>query len=992
MTFTVNTTHDTWASTCMTPGTVCSLRAAVFEANMVENSTTDPMTLPVTIDVPAGTYDLSTNSYFTGTTHLTALVVTAADGVVIKGAGQNSTIIDNITGTDRVFSVGDETSTFGSLDLETLTVSGGSANYTTKTYCDDTTNTGTGGNIIVCGITNALVLNHVTVRDGRAWDGGGILVKDGSLLLETSTVSNNKAVAPTSTNTAAGGGITVWNGNIVSKNSNIDGNSVTAAPTRDVYGGGVYVTYNSSFTATGGSISHNIASTYADAYGGGIYVESNSTAELASIKLTGVTLDDNSAVSKTQATSGYGGAIYCDGSCGPISTSTFDGNFATGEYAAGGAIDMTNTAESAIFTNDVFSTNDAYGTDDYAVGGAIALTTDNVFSVTLTHVTMTNNGAYTYDDDYAEGGAVYVTGTTVSLIVRDSVLTGNVSLSTTTDASGGAIYFTSTTATLIITGSEISTNSTETTDETQYGAGIYAYSTGSVVLTDDTLSHNTEYFATGGYWGYGVAAYVTATALFMTGDTVSNNNGAGEGTVYVDAQMVSITSTTFADNTLGTSYDTYSYGVALETTVENETITNSTFVGNTSSKVEYGYGAIYADNTYLTMSGDTISGNEGYDPGFYWEEGSNTLADSVLSDNLSTDTSTGGIYLGKQYNCDTTSDTFVSLGGNYFGNYTLATTGYTCARPAATDTEGTDPMLAPLANNGGSVETAAPENGSALIGNGGTNCPATDAVGNVRPEGDCTVGALQVTAANGYVQVGADGGVFANNVPFKGSEGGAGLTSPVVGVAATPAHLGYFEVTAAGAVYAFGNAVNDGTLSGHALNKPIVGIAATPDGLGYYLVASDGGIFAYGDAQFHGSTGSMVLNSPIVGIATDKTGGGYWEVASDGGVFTFGNAQFKGSMGGSHLNKPIVGIAASTTTDGYWLVASDGGIFAFDAPFLGSMGGTTLVKPVVGIIATNTGEGYWEVASDGGVFSFGDAQFKGSEGGMTLNAPIVGIA
>src|SRR2546422_7423313 len=37
------------------------------------------------------------------------------------------------------------------------------------------------------------------------------------------------------------------------------------------------------------------------------------------------------------------------------------------------------------------------------------------------------------------------------------------------------------------------------------------------------------------------------------------------------------------------------------------------------------------------------------------------------------------------------------------------------------------------------------------------------------------------------------------------------------------------------------------------LNNPIVGMAATPTGKGYWLVASDGGIFAFGDAVFQGS-------------------------------------------------------------------------------------------------------------------------------------------
>ena len=80
-----------------------------------------------------------------------------------------------------------------------------------------------------------------------------------------------------------------------------------------------------------------------------------------------------------------------------------------------------------------------------------------------------------------------------------------------------------------------------------------------------------------------------------------------------------------------------------------------------------------------------------------------------------------------------------------------------------------------------------------------------------------------------------------------------------------------------------------------ALSSPIVGMAATPAGKGYWEVASDGGVFSFGDATFYGSMGGTPLNQPIVGMAATSDGKGYWEVASDGGVFSFGDATFYGS-------------------------------------------------------------------------------------------------
>src|SRR4051812_6554402 len=87
----------------------------------------------------------------------------------------------------------------------------------------------------------------------------------------------------------------------------------------------------------------------------------------------------------------------------------------------------------------------------------------------------------------------------------------------------------------------------------------------------------------------------------------------------------------------------------------------------------------------------------------------------------------------------------------------------------------------------------------------------------------------------------------------------------VLGIGAQLASSAPAGAEAAGTVHAFGGAPSLGAPNSQ-LNAPIVGIAATHSHNGYWLLAADGGIFSYGDAHFYGSTGAMYLNQPIVGI------------------------------------------------------------------------------------------------------------------------------
>ncbi len=106
---------------------------------------------------------------------------------------------------------------------------------------------------------------------------------------------------------------------------------------------------------------------------------------------------------------------------------------------------------------------------------------------------------------------------------------------------------------------------------------------------------------------------------------------------------------------------------------------------------------------------------------------------------------------------------------------------------------------------------------------------------------------------------------------------------------------GYWLMSAAGQVSAFGDARNQGSLhTRHA--GTVVGMAASPTNRGYDLVTSEGRVFVFGDARFWGDATNLYLAAPVTAIALAPGRRGYWLVAADGGVFTYGESRFYGGQ------------------------------------------------------------------------------------------------
>ncbi len=233
----------------------------------------------------------------------------------------------------------------------------------------------------------------------------------------------------------------------------------------------------------------------------------------------------------------------------------------------------------------------------------------------------------------------------------------------------------------------------------------------------------------------------------------------------------------------------------------------------------------------------------------------------------------------------------------------------------------------------------------------------------------------------------------ARGAQFYGSASDRAITHAIVAMASNPGGDGYWLVTSAGRVYAFGNAAHRGDMNGKSIHAPIVDIVPTPSGGGYWLIGSDGGVYDFGNAPWRGSMREKGISAPIVAGASSTTGNGYWLFGRNGAVYNLGDAQWYGSMRQKGVSAPVVDGAATKSGGGYWMVGSNGAVYNIgDARWYGSMSRTRTNGSVVDIARTPSGDGYWLVSTGGSIYHFGDATWRGSMGGQLMLSKVASIA
>ncbi|NEO87809.1 MAG: CHAT domain-containing protein, partial [Spirulina sp. SIO3F2] len=411
----------------------------------------------------------------------------------------------------------------------------------------------------------------------------------------------------------------------------------------------------------------------------------------------------------------------------------FGGALAAGDtvnFNFSGTITLTG-AEIAWTANDV--TIDGSGQNVAIDGNG----NDRVFNIgannaTIESLTITNGTVTGFND----GGGILHNGSGV-LTVSNSTISGH-----STSNYGGGIF---SNGSITLTNSEISGN------QAYWGGGFY--SNGTLLITDSMIANNSV-------TGRGGGLFNQTGNITIDRSIISGNSAIDQGGGLDNVGALTLTQSTISNN------DSGSYGGGVYNSFGAVIVQGSTVSGNYSR--ESG-GGIYTRNAPTTITNSTISGNSArQDGGGIHSRQPVTIRNSTIAFNSADVTNGGfgdggGIYIDGNHN-NQIINTIIANNSDPSGeapdisanlssstvhhNLIQSTSGISAGVPTAANGNilGQDPLLAPLANNGGLTQTHALQPGSPALDAGDNTFVSTfDQAGQTRIANDTVdLGAFEV--------------------------------------------------------------------------------------------------------------------------------------------------------------------------------------------------------------------------------------------------------
>lgn len=481
-------------------------------------------------------------------------------------------------------------------------------------------------------------------------------------------------------------------------------------------------------------------------------------------------------------------------------------------------------------------------------GGAIQSSSPGLLTISgsaITNSTVTGN--------HVAGGAIADFGGAVTII--DSTLTGN---STTGQlAQGGAVY--TSTGDVTISGSTLSGNFTTNTSSP---GGAVSTQHGQVTVTGSTLLGN----STGGKFSHGGAVYARFGAVTLTGSTLSGNSTTldlARGGAVSSGDVVTVVSSTLSGNlTAGIG----ATGGAIHAYIA-VSVTNSTLTDNSTSGTGADGGAVDSDHWNVTAVNSTIVKNHATNAtggGVFANisPGTVTLTNTILAQNTDGGTAPdfhGGGPLTVSYSL-IGDNTGTGLAPLPVGS--LDPSGNLIGTPGAL----IDPLLGPLADNGGPTQTMALLAGSPAI-NAGSSPLAVDPANGNAPLIYDQRGAPFLRIVGSSVDMGAyEVGPIVTSSTANLPANASSVTINGVGFDPTPANN---SVIVKDTTTGISITVTPGTASTTSLTVPLAGIGTLTGGDALTAVVTSYGVDSFTPVQV--ATVAPVVTSSTANLAASAT-------------------------------------------------------------------------------------------------------------------------